>query len=649
MIDAVNAHYDHYRALPADQNAAGTEANLFTTADLQSTPGRLVITIGCHSGTPVSDLLVAAGLAPDWDQSYSAKGAIGYIAQSTFGLGETAGVAYSEKLQALLAERLDGSLTVGQALVFAKQEYSAMPLTGGYDVKVIDGSGLYGLPMYRVGTGPAAPEPFPLPLQTDPSTGLNAATFNLSPSFTQVNASTGRYYTNGGNASFQNRRPIQPFTKLDVTQPGFVAHGALITSAASNDLADVDAAFSRVIEDRAAFSPELVGDATSPTRLQSIATFSAPTGRQQRLLISTGQFLADGVPDPQGIGTQRLFTALGGVVLYAPDSVTDFRAPTFGPVQAFAATPTTVGFAVDVDDSEGFGSVKRVVVLYKDGTGVWRSIDLSHAAASNRWSGGGLFSGTAAEWFIQAVDQNGNVGVISNKASIDPVTLPAPTGGISAVVAVVPPGTVVNGWYKGDATVTISGAPGITSSLDGAAFAPNSVVTVSGTGLHTVEYQGSNGAHGMSIVPIDVTAPSIATTLGTVEVGQTLSPAFYPCSDAGSGIASCVASGINTSTPTLNGATRTYTVTATDRVGLTATATGTYRVVYGFRGFDKLDDPPALNTVRAGTDVLINFSLGGNYGLKIFAAGYPQTGRIPCGAFEPRDGPRRRPRRPPAR
>ena len=48
-------------------------------------------------------------------------------------------------------------MTVGQALVFAKQEYSAMPLAGGYDVKVIDGSGLYGLPMYRVGTGATAP------------------------------------------------------------------------------------------------------------------------------------------------------------------------------------------------------------------------------------------------------------------------------------------------------------------------------------------------------------------------------------------------------------------------------------------------------------------------------------------------------------
>ena len=315
-IDSINAHYDHYRSLPADQNAAGTESILFTTSDLQATPGRLVITIGCHSGTPVSDLLVAAGLRPDWDQSYAAKGAIGFIAQHTFGLGETAGVAYSEKLHALLAERLDGALTVGQALVYAKQEYSSMPLTGGYDVKVIDGSGLYGLPMYRVGTGALTPPPAPLPLGTDAATGLQAATFNLSPSFTLVTASTGRYYTNGGNASFQNRRPIEPFTKLDVTQSGFIAHGALLTAAVSNDLANFNAAFSRAIEDRAAFSPELVGDATSPTRLQSIATFSTPTGLQQRLVISTGQFLADGVPDALGIGTQRLFSSFGGIVLY---------------------------------------------------------------------------------------------------------------------------------------------------------------------------------------------------------------------------------------------------------------------------------------------------------------------------------------------
>ena len=38
----------------------------------------------------------------------------------------------------LFAERLDGTMTVGQALVFAKQEYSAMPLMSGYHLKVID-------------------------------------------------------------------------------------------------------------------------------------------------------------------------------------------------------------------------------------------------------------------------------------------------------------------------------------------------------------------------------------------------------------------------------------------------------------------------------------------------------------------------------
>ena len=76
--------------------------------------------------------------------------------------------------------------------------------------------------------------------------------------------------------------------------------------------------------------------------------------------------------------------------------------------------------------------MKRVVALYKDGSGAWRSVDLSHVAGSTRWSGGGPFAGSAAEWFIQAVDAFGNVGVISNKAHIDPVTPPGNVGGISA-------------------------------------------------------------------------------------------------------------------------------------------------------------------------------------------------------------------------
>jgi hypothetical protein len=451
-----------------------------------------------------------------------------------------------------------------------------------------------------------------------------------------VNASTGSYFTNGGNASFQNRRPIQPFTKLDVTQPDYLAHGALLTAAVSSDEGSFDAAFSRAIEDSAALSPELVGDATSPTRLQSIATFSTPTGRQQRLVVSTGQFLADGIPDPDGIGTQRLFSSLAGIVLYAPLSVTDFSPPTFGPVQAFASSPSTIGFAVDVTDDEGIDAVKRVLALYKDGSGAWRSIDLAHAAGSTRWSGGGPFTGSTAEWFLQAVDASGNVGVISNKAQIDPVVPPAPTPGISA--SVTDPLTNTNGWFTRDATVTITGADGIISSVDGSPFAPNAVVVVSGTGLHTVQYQDSSGASGTTIVPIDVSDPTVTAVPGIVNLGQTSNFGFFACADAGSGIDSCTtAPAIDTSTPTAPGTTRSVTVTATDRVGRTSSASTTYRVVaYAFSGFfQPVDNLPVLNSVRAGNGVPVKFSLGGNQGLNIFAAGYPKSGKIPCSGADP--------------
>jgi hypothetical protein len=276
-----------------------------------------------------------------------------------------------------------------------------------------------------------------------------------------------------------------------------------------------------------------------------------------------------------------------------------------------------------------------VLALYKDGTGAWRSVDLAHAAGSTRWSGGGPFAGSTAEWFLQAVDAFGNVAVISNKAAIDPVVVPPATGEIAASVT----GNLTNGWYTGDATVTITGADGITSSVDGSPFAASSVVTVSGTGLHTVDYQGAGGERGTTIVPIDETDPIVAVKAGIaeVEMGQTLElTGLFACTDAGSGVASCEASSIDTSTPTLNGATRTFTVTATDRVGRTGTATGEYRVLYAFRGFfQPVDNLPVLNSVKAGSAVPLKFSLGGNQGLSIFEVGYPKVSQIACSAGDP--------------
>ena len=131
-------------------------------------------------------------------------------------------------------------MTVGQALAFAKQEYAATPTQSGYHLKVVDQATLMGLPMYRVGTGPAPAKPTPAITSTDSATGLPVAPFSVSPSFDLADTAIGSYYVSD-DAFAENRRPIQPTTKLDVTQPGLVAHGALITGLASTDEPNFDA------------------------------------------------------------------------------------------------------------------------------------------------------------------------------------------------------------------------------------------------------------------------------------------------------------------------------------------------------------------------------------------------------------------------
>jgi hypothetical protein len=59
----------------------------------------------------------------------------------------------------------------------------------------------------------------------------------------------------------------------------------------------------------------------------------------------------------------------------------------------------------------------------------------------------------------------------------------------------------------------------------------------------------------------------------------------------------------------------------------------TVYVRYNFTGFfGPVDNPPILNIVDAGTTIPVKFSLGGDYGLNIFAAGFPASGVMACGS-----------------
>jgi len=134
--------------------------------------------------------------------------------------------------------------------------------------------------------------------------------------------------------------------------------------------------------------------------------------------------------------------------------------------------------------------------------------------------------------------------------------------------------------------------------------------------------------------PTDEVPPTAAITRpvdgATYRVGQGVTAA-YQCSDD-SGIASCVGTrpnGARIDTGSIG--TKSFSVTATDNAGNTSTSTVSYSVVWPLAGlFQPIDNPPVVNTVKAGAVVPAKFSLGGYRGTQLFATGYPRTTAVAC-------------------
>ena len=223
---------------------------------------------------------------------------------------------------------------------------------------------------------------------------------------------------------------------------------------------------------------------------------------------------------------------------------------------------------------------------------LWKSVEMSHG--SPRWSGAGPLVGTDVEWIIQAVDGAGNIGITANKAVGKSVLPPEPVGDIHAEVT---SGTLhASGWYTTDVGVTISGAPGIEYSLDRATFTPGTSVAISGTGVHSLDFQGSDGSHGSISVPIDVSNPTV-TVNATYGFGQV---AHAVCADSGSGIASC--SSPIRSTRARPGRRPSPRTPRIERV-MSSTPTLTYNVLpFAITGFfSPIENLPAVNVVNAGS------------------------------------------------
>jgi hypothetical protein len=113
--------------------------------------------------------------------------------------------------------------------------------------------------------------------------------------------------------------------------------------------------------------------------------------------------------------------------------------------------------------------------------------------------------------------------------------------------------------------------------------------------------------------------------------------ADYGCGDGGSGLTSCegtVPSGAAIDTSTVGP--HSVTVTGTDQVGNATTVSHGYEVHYDFSGFGG-QLSAALARVNAGQVVPVTFSLSGNHGLDVLAAGWPRSADVACGSTAPVD------------
>jgi hypothetical protein len=194
------------------------------------------------------------------------------------------------------------------------------------------------------------------------------------------------------------------------------------------------------------------------------------------------------------------------------------------------------------------------------------------------------------------------------------------------------------GWNNSDVTVSWNWA----DEAGGSGLDPANCITSttsSGEGVLTLNATcqdvAGNSNSATYTVMVDKTAPTLNPVVSPnpVPVGGTAT-ASPNASDALSGIASQSCDAVDTSTV----GSKTIICTATDNAGNASSASVSYSVIYNFAGFfSPVDNLPVLNTVKTGQAIPVRFSLGGDQGLDIFAAGYPKVQQIACDSSAPGD------------
>jgi hypothetical protein len=204
------------------------------------------------------------------------------------------------------------------------------------------------------------------------------------------------------------------------------------------------------------------------------------------------------------------------------------------------------------------------------------------------------------------------------------------------------------GWYRDEVVVAFAGTgdPDLANGDVGSGVDPASVpadAVFDSSGSHTAsgtvrDRAGNESTTGSLTVRVDADSPSVevACPSAPLLLGSSAS-ANWTAADAESGLATPSAGSVTLDTSSV-GPNSVSTPTAVDNVGHSARAECVYSVVFDFRGFFRpVDNPPTVNSVKAGSGIPVKFSLTGDQGLDVFALGYPLSYRVDCNNSAPLD------------
>ncbi|MEJ2750176.1 MAG: C25 family cysteine peptidase, partial [Anaerolineae bacterium] len=197
-ITFLAGHFSANSALAADYSTRLTTNDLSNSSvDLQNA---IIFSAGCHAGYNIvdGDSIPFDTRNLDWMQAFAHKGAT-VLAGTGYQYGDTEFIEYSERLYLEFSRQLrtgTGAVSVGQAMVAAKQDYLAntAQLRGIHEKALIEAT-LFGFPMLSVDMPGARLSPTSdtsvvgqvTPATTNPgqSLGLSTADVTVTPVFSQ--------------------------------------------------------------------------------------------------------------------------------------------------------------------------------------------------------------------------------------------------------------------------------------------------------------------------------------------------------------------------------------------------------------------------------------------------------------------------------